>query len=214
MTKVSVDFQTDVCELPPPKLPTAATLVDALQKRSSARSFSSDELSLEHLSALLWAADGINRSDNGHRTAPSARNWQEIDVYAVTAEGSYCYDPVHHRLLLVKATDLRAATGRQDFVATAPLNLVYVADYDRMPDVDVGDRAFLVGADAGCIAQNVYLYCASAGLATVVRALIDRKALALALGLRPTQHIALAQSVGWPVNHSIEHWPMTLPLDV
>jgi SagB-type dehydrogenase family enzyme len=199
MSKVNVDFQTDACKLPQPQLPAGATLVDALKHRASTCSFAADEISLEQLSALLWATFGIIRQNSRHRTAPSAHNWQEIDVYAVTADGSYRYDLADHRLLLVKATDLRAATGRQDFVGTAPLNLVYVADYDRMPDVDVGDRPFLVGADAGCIAQNVYLYCASAGLATVVRALVDRKALALALGLRTTQHIALTQSVRWRV---------------
>ena len=214
MTDLTVDFQTDVCELPPPQLPTAATLADALRKRASARNFSPDALTLEQLSALLWAAFGINRPDNGHRTAPSARNWQEIDVYTVTADASYRYDAAHHRLELVKAADLRATTGRQDFVASAPLNLVYVADYERMPDVSGDDRAFLAGADAGCIAQNVYLYCASTGLATVVRALIDRKALALALGLRPSQHIALAQSVGWPASQLGERWSMTVPHNV
>jgi SagB-type dehydrogenase family enzyme len=199
MTDLTLDLQTDVCELPEPVLPTATTLAEALSRRSSSRSFDARTLSLEQLSALLWAAFGINRRSSGRRTAPSAHNWQEIDIYAVTADGSYRYDPARHRLDLVRATDLRAATGRQDFVASAPLNLVYVADFERMLNVQEEDRAFLVGADAGCIAQNVYLYCAAADLATVVRALVDRRQLAMALGLRPTQRIVLAQSVGWPV---------------
>lgn len=116
-------------------------------------------------------------------------------------EGCYRYDARAHQLLLVKAQDLRAFTGTQDFVATAPLNLVYVADFARMTDATADERGFLVGADAGCIAQNVYLYCAVAGLATVVRGLIDRRALARELSLPTTQRIALAQTVGSPAPH-------------
>ena len=156
------------------------------------------QLSLETLSALLWAGFGINRPDQGGRTAPSAHNWQEIDIYAVLAEGAYRYDARAHRLLLVKAEDLRRHTGTQDFIATAPLNLVYVADFARMVDAQDEERRFLAGADAGCIAQNIYLYCAGAGLATVVRGLIDRHVLAHALNLTATQRIALAQTVGYP----------------
>lgn len=130
------------------------------------------------------------------RTAPSAHNWQEISIFAVLPEGAFRYDGKSHRLLLVKAEDLRASTGTQDFVAAAPLNLVYVADFARMHEARPEDQPFLAGADAGCIAQNVYLYCAGAGLATVVRALIDRRRLAQALGLSRTERIALAQSVG------------------
>ncbi|MEJ8826722.1 nitroreductase family protein [Variovorax humicola] len=92
---------------------------------------------------------------------------------------------------------MRALTGMQDFVASAPVNLVYVADFDRMVEVDMRDRPFLAGADAGGIAQNVYLHCAAAGLATVKRAAIDRRALAEALGLRRAQRIGLAQTVGY-----------------
>lgn len=162
------------------------------------RTFLPDTLSLDTLSALLWAGFGINRPDKGGRTAPSAHNWQEIDIYVVLAEGVYRYDAGANRLLLVKAEDLRRHTGSQDFVATAPLNLVYVADFSRMVDAQDEERRFLAGADAGCIAQNIYLYCAGAGLATVVRGLIDRRMLAHALNLTATQRIALAQTIGYP----------------
>jgi SagB-type dehydrogenase family enzyme len=155
-------------------------------------------VTLEQLATLLWAGFGINRRDSGGRTAPSAHNWQEMDVYACVEQGCFRYDAREHRLARVKADDLRAATGRQDFVATAPLNLVYVADFARMAEASDEERTFFAGADAGCIAQNVYLCCAALGLVTVVRGLIDRARLAAALGLRPTQRIALAQSVGWP----------------
>lgn len=198
MSNVELDLETDTFVLPAPVLPANATLADALRHRASARTFASDALSAEKVSGVLWAASGINRPTMGGRTAPSAHNWQEIDIYVVLARGSYRYQAKQHRLDLIKAEDLRALTGTQDFVADAPLNLVYVADFERTVTATRDERQFLVGADAGCIAQNVYLYCASAGLATVVRGLIDRKQLAAALGLRPTQRIALAQTIGLP----------------
>ncbi len=160
-------------------------------------SFLPDNLRLETLSSLLWAAFGINRRVDGGRTAPSAHNWQEIEIYVLLPEGAYRYDARAHALRLHKAEDLRPLSGTQDFVAEAPLNLVYVADFSRMHDASAEERGFLAGADAGCIAQNVYLYCAAVGLATVVRGLIDRRALASALELPATQRIALAQTVGY-----------------
>lgn len=196
MDTISLDFQTDTVPLPPPVLSPSATLELALKGRRSTRHYGATPLALQTLSTLLWCAFGVNRTDTGERTAPSAHNWQEIDVFAVLPEGAFCYDANAHRLLLIKAEDLRAATGTQDFVAEAPLNLVYVADFAKMDGAKPEEQSFLAGADAACIAQNVYLYCACAGLGTVVRGLIDRPHLALALGLSKSQHIALAQSVG------------------
>ncbi|MBH2044253.1 MAG: SagB/ThcOx family dehydrogenase [Comamonadaceae bacterium] len=198
MSHVELDLETDAFVLPAPVLPAEATLADALRQRASARTFANDTLTAEQVSALLWAAGGINRPTVGGRTAPSAHNWQEIDISVVLARGSYRYHPKRHQLDLVKAEDLRALTGTQDFVAHAPLNLVYVADFERAAPATQKERQFLVGADAGCMAQNVYLFCASMGLATVVRGLVDRQRLAAALGLRPTQRIALAQTIGLP----------------
>lgn len=184
--------------LPTPQLP-AATLEQALRHRRSTRAFAAQPLSLELLSALLWAAFGVNRRDSHGRTAPSAHNWQEIDVVAALPAGAYRYDARSHRLNLVLAQDLRALTGVQDFVALAPLNLVYVADFARMLEAKPEEREFLAGADAGFIAQNVYLFCAASGLATVVRGLVDRRKLAAALQLEATQRITLAQTVGHPL---------------
>jgi SagB-type dehydrogenase family enzyme len=146
---------------------------------------------------------GVNPPESAGRTAPSAHDWQEIAVYAVMAEGAYRYEAKEHRLLLVKAEDLRALTGIQDFVAAAPLNLVYVVEFSRMANAREDERGFLAGADAGVIAQNIYLYCAGTGLGTVVRGLIDRRRLAETLGLKLTQRIALAQTVGYP--RSVAH---------
>jgi SagB-type dehydrogenase family enzyme len=198
MSTIPLDLEAGDVVLPPPSLPARMTLDQALKARRSTREFFTDALPLATVSALLWGAFGINRPDSGGRTAPSAHDWQEIDVYVVLAEGSYRYDARAHRLMLVKAEDLRALTGTQDFPATAPLNLVYVADFARMTNVRADEREFLAGADAGFIAQNVYLACASLGLGTVVRGLVDRRILARALGLSATQRITLAQTVGLP----------------
>jgi nitroreductase len=185
-------------ELPPPKLDGGKPLMQALKARQSAREFSADKLSTQVLSNLLWAAWGINRPD-GHHTAPSASNKQEIDVYVTLPDGAYLYDATANALKPVASGDLRAATGTQPFPATAALNLVYVADLSKAGRSATDPQQMLnVGADAGFIAQNVYLFCASEGLATVVRASVDKPALAKLLKLRDTQIIVLAQSVGYP----------------
>ncbi len=183
--------------LPPPRTDGGKPLMQALMARSSSREFSAKPLPAEVLSDLLWAGFGINRPEDGRRTAPSARNWQEIDIYAATADGVYLYDAKANALKPVLAEDIRALTGGQDFVKDAPLNLIYVADYEKMQGSDA-EKEPMAYADTGFIAQNVYLYCASEGLVTVVRAWIEKPALAKKIGLRPTQHITLSQTVGFP----------------
>jgi nitroreductase len=125
-------------------------------------------------------------------------NRQTVEVYVVLREGAYVYDAAHQQLLPVAAGDLRAATGTQDFAGQAPLDLVYVADYAKMGMSPEAEKALYAGAETGFIGQNVYLYCASEGLATVIRASVNREALAKALKLRPEQRIVLAQTVGYP----------------
>ncbi len=183
--------------LPAPRKRGGLPLMEALSKRQSSREFAADALPLPLLSGLLWAADGVNRKD-GKRTAPSAINAQEIDVFVALATGAYRYDPAAHELRLIASADLRRVTGYQDFVDEAPLDLVYVADHARMRLVPVGQRAAFANVAAGAIAQNVYLYCASNGLATVIRAWIDREAIANALGLTHDQQVLLSQTVGYP----------------
>jgi SagB-type dehydrogenase family enzyme len=185
-------------ELPTPVTTGGMPLMQALQQRHSTREFSPKPLPKQVLSNLLWAAVGVNRPASGKRTVPSARDWREVDVYVALPEGTYLYDGTTHALVPVRNIDLRAATGVQDFVGQAPVNLVYIADLDRMDGASEDQKEFYAAADTGFIAQNVYLYCASEGLATVVRGSVDRETLAKKLGLNKHQRIILAQTVGYP----------------
>ena len=187
--------------LPGPITTGGMPLMQALAQRKSTREFSPEKLSPQLLSNLLWAAYGVNRPD-GKRTAPSAMNRQTIEVYVVTADGAHIYNAKANRLDFVASGDLRAATGTQSFVARAPLNLVYVADYSRLGNSPETDKTLYTAAEAGFIGQNVHLFCASEGLATVVRASVDRETLAKALKLRPGQKIVFAQTVGYPARTS------------
>ena len=182
--------------LPKPETRGGRPLMQALSERKSEREFSSQDLSPQVLSNLLWAAFGVSRPD-GRRTAPSAMNRQTVDVYVVKADGAFVYDAAKNQLIEAAVGDLRAATGTQGYVGKAPLNLVYVSDYSKMGNAAEADKASTAGAETGFIGQNVYLYCASEGLATVIRGSIDKAMLARALKLRPEQHIVLAQTVGY-----------------
>jgi SagB-type dehydrogenase family enzyme len=185
-------------QLPKPQMDGGRPLMQTLKERGSSRDFSPEKLPLQVLSNLLWAAFGVNRPDSGKRTAPSAKNWQEIDIYVATADGLYLFDAKAHLLKPILAEDIRGMTGRQSFVKIAPINLIYVADFSKTGTLTDEEKEFYSAAHTGFISQNVYLYCASEGLATVVRASIDRPALAKAMKLRPDQRITLAQTVGYP----------------
>jgi SagB-type dehydrogenase family enzyme len=184
--------------LPAPQTTGGLPLMDALQRRHSAREFRSTALAPQQLSDLLWATAGMNRPAEDGRTAPSAMHAQEVDLYVALPQGLYRYEPKRHVLLLMKAQDVRRVTGYQDFVDDAPLDLVYVADHSRMKMVPAAMRESYASIAAGAMAQNLYLYCASTGLVTVVRAWFDRNALGQAMGLTPDQQILLTQTVGTP----------------
>ncbi len=182
-----------------PQVEGGKALMQVLNQRKSSRRFSNEKLSLQLLSNLLWAACGVNRQGSGKRTAPSAVNLQEIDIYVAMSEGLYLYDAGRHLLTPVLAGDIRAKTGTQAYVKNAAVNLIYVADFSRMERIKSDEsRVFYSAADTGFISQNVYLFCASEGLSTVVRGMIDRSDLAKVMGLGPHQKIILAQSVGYP----------------
>jgi SagB-type dehydrogenase family enzyme len=184
--------------LPKPDMTGGKPLMQVLASRQSTREFSADTLTLPVLSNLLWAACGVSRAESGKRTAPSARNMQEVDVYVAMAHGLYVYEPKSHTLQPVLASDVREKTGMQPFVKEVPVNLIYVADYAKMGDGAEADKAMYAATDAAFISENVYLFCASEGLGTVVRGSVDRTALSTTMKLRPDQKIILAQSVGYP----------------
>ena len=184
--------------LPAPQTDGGKPLMQALKARATGRAFAPDPLPPQTLSNLLWAAWGVNRPDSGKRTAPSARDWRETDVYVITAAGAYLYDAPANALAPVASGDLRALTGTQDFVKDAPVTLVLVADTARMKGAQPDMHQAYAWADAAFISQNVYLFCASEGLATGVRASVDRAAIAKALKLGGTQLVVFAQSVGRP----------------
>jgi len=181
-----------------PQMDSGRPLMQVLKDRRSSRAFSIEGLPMQVLSNMLWAAFGVNRPESGKRTAPSAMNWQEIDIFVATADGLYLFDAKSHTLKPILAEDIRAMTGLQPFVQEAPVNLIYVADFSRMGTGTADQKVFYSAAATGFISQNVYLYCASEGLATVVRGLINRPALEKVMRLRPDQRVTLAQSVGYP----------------
>ncbi len=200
MGPLSPAQEPKVVKLPEPQTDGGRTLMQALKLRQTSREFGPEtKLPMQVLSNLLWAANGVNRPD-GKRTAPSAVNWQNIDIYVATADGLYLYDARQNELKTLLTEDVRGATGRQTFVKSVPVNLVYVADYSKAKTAKgpVPNAEVWSAAGAGFISQNVYLFCASEGLATVVRGMFDQDALSKTLNLRPEQKIILTQSVGYP----------------
>lgn len=191
--------QSQAMELPPPRMEGGRPLMEVFKARHSSREFADRPLPPQLLSNLLWAAWGINRPETGLRTAPSSHGAMDVDLYLAMANGVWIYDPKAHRLLPHLQDDVRGdTTTGQDFVKTAALNLIYVSDAARMGKVSDADRTFNGIADSAVIGQNVYLFCASEGLATVLRASVPGERLAKRLNLMPTQAIYLAQSVGYP----------------
>ncbi len=184
-------------DLPPPRPAGGKPLVEALKLRRSIREYADRPLPPQVLSDLLWAAFGVNRP-SGDRTAPYWRHIMVIDVYAALSDGVWFYDPKPHRLEQRLPNDIRAQTGTQDFVGSAPLNLIYVAHGERMKDVPQEERRLYASVDTGFIGQNVYLFCASEGLATVFRGSVDTKKLAATMHLEEDEFVTFAQSVGYP----------------
>jgi len=194
-------------QLPLPQMEIGKPLMQVLSNRHSTRSFDSKQLPLLELSNILWAAYGINRPESGHRTVPSAMNWQEYDVYVALKEGIYIYNAKSNGLDPVESGDLREFTGKQDFVKDAPVNLIYVADYSKISKSGklTEDQKTFSLIDAGFIAQNVYLYCASQDLSVVARGMFDSIKLTEILKLKPEQKVILTQTVGYPIISRKEH---------
>lgn len=176
--------------LPAPNKTGGKPLMQALNERKSTRSYQDKALTSQQLSDLLWAANGFNRDDK--RTAPTANNRQELELYVTTKNGVYFYDARNHLLKEVKQGDQRAQAGTQDFVARAALNLIFVSDMEK-----ASSREYAY-TNCGFVAQNVYLYCASEGLGVVVRGSFDKDKLSELLELNSNQQVLLTQSVGYP----------------
>lgn len=193
--------QPDYIRLEKPDCTRGMPLMQALNERKTNRNIADTSLSVSRLSAILWAANGQNR-DDGKRTAPSAMNKQMVDVFVVLKEGVYLYQPEQRRLALKVAGDYRKLAGSQPFVAIAPVNLIFVADFSKWKEDGTQpskeDLVNFAGIEAGCQAQNVYLYGASEGLAVVIRGSVSREEVTQLLGLTPDQYIVCAQTVGLP----------------
>lgn len=195
----AITFAADkVIKLPEPNLNRTGTVMKALSERYSTREYASKALSLSDLSDLLWAANGVNRKDSGKRTAPSALNKQDVDIYVVLPEGSYLYDARNHQLNLVAEGDYRGAVaGGQAFVKAAPVSLVLVSDLSRFGDVKNARNSLMGAMDAGIVSQNISIFCSSANLATVPRASMDSAQLKKMLKLKDSQIPMMNHPVGY-----------------
>lgn len=187
-----------VIQLPKPNINRSGQLMKALSERHSVREYASKALSNTDLSDLLWAANGISRPAEGKRTAPSAMNRQDVDIYVVLPQGTYLYDAKGHKLNLISEGDYRSAVaGGQAFVNSAPLSLVLVSDLLKLGDVK-NNRTQMTGAmDAGIVSQNISLFCSAARLATVPRATMDTTRLRSALKLKDGQIPMMNHPVGY-----------------
>ena len=188
----------ETIQLPAARRTGGMPLMEALAARRSSRDFdTSRDLDMQTLSDLLWAAWGINRTKG--RTAPSSHNRQEIELYVCLKSGVYRYDAVEHALEKLFDEDMRAGCGTQPFVGTAPVEIALISDTSKIIGKTPQGVIEATYADTGFICQNIYLFCASEGLATVARAWVPKEELAARLNLQPHQIITLIQTVGYPL---------------
>ena len=186
-----------VIKLNTPEKNRGASVMKALDNRQSVREYAPESLKPQDLSDLLWAANGINRPD-GKRTAPSARNLQEVEMYVVLPEGVYIYDHMAHALNPVNAGDYRAAVaGPQEFAKNAPLAIVLVADMNKYGNLEENSK-LMAAVDVGIVSQNINIACAALGLATVPRGTMDKETLKTALKLTDMHLLLLNNPVGYP----------------
>jgi nitroreductase len=177
---------------------TGMAVVDALKNRKSTNAFQTQPLTKDKLLEMLWAAWGINRPDSGKRTAPSAMNAQEIDIYVLLSDGAYIYDARANQIVSVSDQDLRPKQSAQGFMKDAPVHLIFVADYTKFRSGPQSQMELYSSCHTGFIGQNVYLYCASQGLGAHFYASVDRDGLKDKLKLRGDQAVIFGQAVGYP----------------
>ena len=174
-----------------------SSVMKALNDRQSVREYSSENIRPQDLSDLLWAANGVNRPD-GKRTAPSCRNFQDVEVYVILTDGAYWYDAKNHSLLQVATGDYRRAVAAgQDFAAAAPMSIVLVADMTKYGNMSENSK-LMAAIDVGIVSQNINIACAGLGLATVPRGTMDHAALKTALKLTDTHLLLINNPVGYP----------------
>jgi len=189
--------ELNVIKLNTPDKTRGSAIMKALDDRQTIREYSSESLRPQDLSDLLWAANGINRPD-GKRTAPSCRNFQDVEVYVILPEGAYWYDAKEHALNPVSAGDhRRAVAGSQEFAATAPMCIVLVADMTKYGNMSEQSK-LMAAVDIGIVCQNINVACAGLGLATVPRGTMDHATLKTALKLTDTHLLLMNNPVGYP----------------
>ncbi len=194
----SIVAQTnEVIKLPVPNRTGGKALMQCLNDRQSSRDFTNKAIPLQELSDLLWAANGINREDIGKHTAPTAMNRQNMELFVLLPEGAYFYNDKENSLTLIEKGNNMSKAGTQDFVSSSMLNIIIVSDMAKLGDGAIERKNIYAGIHAGAIMQNIYLYCASAGLKTVTRASFDQEALASLLKLNTDKQVILAQTVGY-----------------
>ncbi len=187
-------------KLNPPDKSRNFSLMNALNLRASVRNWAKKEIDKQDLSDLLWAANGINRTEKSLRTAPSAHNAKDIDLFVFTEEGVYLYNPEKHSLTPIKKGDFRSQIGKQNYVTDAPLSLILVSDIKRFKKADKKLCLNWSALDAGMISQNISLFCASANMGTVPRTFFDEDKIRKVLELSPSQYIMLHHPVGYLAN--------------
>lgn len=190
--------ELSVIKLNAPNKNSGPSIMKVLNDRHSDREFAAEQIKAQDLSDLLWAANGISRPD-GKRTAPSAKDARDVDVYVIMAEGAYLYDAQAHQLTPVSKGDHRAAVaGPQDFVKSAPLCIVLATDLSRLGDANAEQTKLMGAVDVGIVCQNINIACAGLGLSTVPRATMDKAALKKALNLKDSQLLLMNNPVGYP----------------
>lgn len=189
--------EKEIIKLPEPQINKGVPLMQAFKNRASERNFSEREIPLQEMANLLWAANGFNRPEESRRTVPTSQNKQEIEIYLSTKDGLFLYDAKQHALVTIHTKDIRAITGMQGYVAKAPANIIIVADLAKMAGNDIEVKKQTANIDAGFVSQNIYLYCASENMATVVRGSVDREKLAAEMQLGDGFFIVVAQTVGY-----------------
>lgn len=192
-TVLSLTINAQDIKLLPPQKTGGMPLMEAFNNRKTNRDFTQQELTPQQLSNLLWSAVGVNRPD-GRRTAPTASNLQHIEVYVLNKEGAYVYDPQNHALKLVSAGDHRKIGASQERFQECPLMLIIVANYDKMEKYNDEAKLMYGSTDSGNVSQNIYMYCASEGLATCALGSIHRDKLQELLKFNGKA--VLGQSVG------------------